>query len=223
MNNLQSQFNSIAQCYDRQRTRLVPCFDDFYGIAIDNLNLSISNPKILDLGAGTGLMSDFVLQRYPEAIITLVDISDKMLDIARQRFASNTNITIICQDFSTFRSEKQYNAIISSLAIHHLEDKKKKELYKNIYAMLKSDGLFINAEQVEGEDSYFSNLNDKRWRQAVEKSDLTQDEIKSAYERVNLDKRSPLSSQLKWLNESGFEEVDCLYKYYDFTVIYCKK
>ena len=223
MSSIELQFNAIAQSYDKQRTRFIPCFDDFYGIAIDNLDLSSSSPYILDLGAGTGLLSELVLQRYPDANITLVDVSDNMLDIARKRFALNKNISIIREDFTTFRSETKYDAVISSLAIHHLDDNAKVDIFKSIYSMLKPNGLFINAEQVEGETDFFAQLNDNQWRKKVENTDLTKEEISAGYERVRLDKRSPLSEQLQWLRKSGFCEVDCLYKYYDFTVIYCKK
>ncbi|MBD8348903.1 class I SAM-dependent methyltransferase [Dysgonomonas sp. HGC4] len=220
---VESQFNSIAQLYDRQRPSLIPCFSDFYGVAIDNLNLSILSPHILDLGAGTGLFSEFVLQKFPDAKITLVDISEKMLDIARKRFLSNKNISIIQSDFTTFKDEKQYDAVISSLAIHHLEDKAKVELYNTIFTLLKPNGIFINAEQIAGESDYFSRLYDQKWRQKVEASDLSKDEIAASYERIKLDKRTPVSTQIKWLRDSGFKEVDCLYKYYDFAVLYCKK
>lgn len=220
---LKNQFNAIAQQYDRQRTRFIPCFDDFYGIAIENLNLATITPRILDLGAGTGLLSEFVLQKYPNACIELVDISEKMLDVAKQRFANNPNITINCSDFTQFTSDKSYDAIISSLAIHHLDDNDKIRLFTNIHSMLEIGGLFINAEQVEGENTFFATLNDKMWRQKVESSDLTQEEIEAGYQRVLLDKRSPLSKQINWLKEVGFNEVDCLYKYYDFAVIFCKK
>lgn len=220
---VESQFNSIAQLYDKQRPSLIPCFSDFYGVAIDNLNLSTASPEILDLGAGTGLFSEFVLQKYPNAKITLVDLSQKMLDIAQKRFSSNENISIIQQDFTTFKGEKLYDAVISSLAIHHLEDKAKADLYNTIFALLKSGGIFINAEQVAGESEYFSRLYDKEWRKKVEASDLSREEINASYERIKLDKRSPVSTQIKWLKDAGFKEVDCLYKYYDFAVLYCQK
>ncbi|PXV60046.1 tRNA (cmo5U34)-methyltransferase [Dysgonomonas alginatilytica] len=220
---VESQFNSIARLYDRQRPSLIPCFSDFYGVAIDNLNVSTPSPEILDLGAGTGLFSQFVLQKFPDAKITLVDISEKMLDIARKRFSSNENISIIQADFTTFKGEKQYDAVISSLAIHHLEDNAKVELYNTIFKLLKPNCIFINAEQVAGESDYFSRLYDKEWREKVETSDLTRDEIDASYERIKLDKRTPVSTQLQWLRNAGFKEVDCLYKYYDFAVLYCQK
>lgn len=217
------QFNSIARLYDKQRPSLIPCFSDFYGVAIDNLKLSTSSPEILDLGAGTGLFSEFVLLKYPDARITLVDLSEKMLDIARKRFSSNENISIIQQDFTTFKVEKQYDAVISSLAIHHLEDTAKIELYNTVFTLLKSDGIFINAEQIAGESEYFSHLYDKEWRKKVESSGLSKDEINASYERIKLDKRTPVSTQLKWLKDAKFKEVDCLYKYYDFAVLYGQK
>lgn len=220
---VESQFNSIAQLYDRQRPSLTPCFSDFYGVAIDNLNLSTTSPEILDLGAGTGLFSEFVLQKFPDAKITLVDISEKMLDIARKRFLSNKNISIIQSDLTTFKDEKQYDAVISSLAIHHLEDNAKVELYHTIFTLLKPNGIFINAEQIAGESDYFSRLYDQKWRQKVEASDLSKDEIAASYERIKLDKRTPISTQLRWLKEAKFKEVDCLYKYYDFAVLYSRK
>lgn len=220
---IESQFNSIAQLYDKQRPSLIPCFSDFYGVAIDNLNLSTTSPEILDLGAGTGLFSEFVLQKYPNAKITLVDLSQKMLDVAQKRFSSNKNISIIQQDFTTFKDEKQYDAVISSLAIHHLEDKAKVELYNTTFTLLYSGGIFINAEQVAGESQYFSQLYDKKWREKVEASGLSREEIDASYERIKLDKRTSVSTQIKWLRDAGFKEVDCLYKYYDFAVLYGRK
>ncbi len=220
---VESQFNSIAQLYDKQRPSLIPCFSDFYGVAVDNINLSTSSPEILDLGAGTGLFSEFVLQKYPNAKITLVDLSQKMSDIAQKRFSSNKNINIIQGDFTTFKGEKLYDVVISSLAIHHLEDKAKAGLYNTIFSLLKPSGIFINAEQVAGESEYFSLLYDKEWSKKVEASDLSREEIDASYERIKLDKRTPVPTQIKWLRDAGFKEVDCLYKYYDFAVLYGRK
>ena len=84
---IQNQFNAVSEKYDRQRRFLIPCFDDFYGTA---LALSENVPavkSILDVGAGTGLMSAFFHEKYPEAKITLVDISKEMLKKAEERFS----------------------------------------------------------------------------------------------------------------------------------------
>ncbi len=80
------KFDSIAKQYDEQRRELIPCYDDFYNIATESLELSTELPKILDLGAGTGLFSNYVINKYPKAELILVDISEKMLDIAKKNF-----------------------------------------------------------------------------------------------------------------------------------------
>lgn len=223
MKTIKTQFNSVAQQYDKQRKKLIPCFQDFYQIAVENLNPLTSTPEILDLGAGTGLLSEFILQKYPNAKITLVDLSEKMLEVAKNRFETNPSIHIICQDFTTYTATKIYDAVVSSLAIHHLEDPDKIKLYTSIFSYLKDQGVFINAEQILGEDDYFSKFYETRWRYQIENSGLTPDEINTCYERIKLDKRSPILTQLTWLKNAGFKHVDCLYKYYDFAVLYAKK
>lgn len=220
---LQHQFNLVSEKYDNQRSRLIPCFADFYGIAIENLELESSQPEILDLGAGTGLFSQMVLNKYPNAHVELVDVSEKMLDIAKIRFSNPERVTLQLADYTRINYPSQFDAIVSSLSIHHLEDPQKIDIYQKIFSWLKPGGLFIHAEQVLAESPYFQTIYHQKWKEKVEATDLDKAEILSAYERVNLDRRTPLSTQLMWLTQAGFAHVDCLYKYYDFSVIYAKK
>src|SRR3954471_22688453 len=85
MNSAATIFHRQAAGYDAQRRRLIPPFDAFYGIAVDALSLGTAAPhRILDLGAGTGLLSDAVAAAYPEAELTLVDGAPAMLERARE-------------------------------------------------------------------------------------------------------------------------------------------
>jgi tRNA (cmo5U34)-methyltransferase len=117
------------------------------------------NPKILDIEAGTGLLSAFLMKRYPKASFTLIDISEKMLDIAKDRFRGNLNVKFIVADYSKFSFIKKYDMVVSTLSIHHLEDKEKKDIYKKSYSLLKQNGIIINADQVYGETPFIENLN----------------------------------------------------------------
>src|ERR1700735_2295309 len=86
-NSVQHAFDIAAEDYDRARRRLVPGFDDFYRAAIDLIRFPPESPlKVLDLGAGTGLMAAFIAYSFPNARITMVDISNEMLERARARF-----------------------------------------------------------------------------------------------------------------------------------------
>lgn len=77
--NIEAQFNLIAEEYDRNRKKFIPCFDDYYKNTTRFIVSNIIKPKrILDLGAGTGLLSYFWYQHCPESEYVLVDIADDM-------------------------------------------------------------------------------------------------------------------------------------------------
>ena len=220
---IMSRFNEVAQKYDEQRKKLIPCFDDFYGIATALANSNKKSPAILDLGAGTGLLSSMLLNKFPDASLTLIDISEKMLDIAKLRLQSYSNVNYIVDDYTNYIAQEQYDIIVSALSIHHLSDAQKYELYKNSYSNLTDAGIFINADQVHGTTTYLDSLYKSDWKNKVEASDLSEEEIASAYERTKLDKMSSLEDQLMSLKSIGFSDVDCIYKYYNFVVLYGRK
>ncbi|WP_261300814.1 class I SAM-dependent methyltransferase [Paenibacillus andongensis] len=219
-----TKFNEIAEKYDSQRRKLIPCFDDFYHTATSLVQVDHTSPRILDLGAGTGLFSSYVLGNYPNARITLIDLSQSMLDIAKQRFGeTQANMTYIAEDYSIFKSSEPFDCVISSLSIHHLEDQAKQDLYEKIFKLLKPGGIFVNADQVQGSSPFLDQLYRSDWVAKVEATDLTPEALQAAYERTKLDKMAPLDEQLNWLRACGFIDVDCVYKYYNFVVMYAQK
>src|ERR1700742_5215575 len=84
MSNAAAIFNAQAEQYNATRRRLIPPFDAFYGTAVDALSLADGAPRrVLDLGAGTGLLASFIRQARPEIELTLTDGAAAMLDKAR--------------------------------------------------------------------------------------------------------------------------------------------
>ena len=77
---IEKQFNLVANEYDKNRRKFLPCFDDFYIDTTSFIVHNIATPKrVLDLGAGTGLLSQFWIQHYPTAEFVLADIADDQL------------------------------------------------------------------------------------------------------------------------------------------------
>ncbi|MCK9160322.1 MAG: methyltransferase domain-containing protein [Bacteroidaceae bacterium] len=216
---VKESFDKISKNYDNERRILIPCYDDFYNIGVEWLQLKTPIPKILDLGAGTGLFSQFVLNKYPQAEFTLLDFSEQMLEGARKRFKENKNISFQIGDMTTFEPRQKYDAVISSLAIHHLSDEDKQKLFKKIYNMLNEGGLFVNAEQVKGSTDYLDSFYKQRRHHRLDSSELGKDAVEASYERNKLDKCASVTQQLKWLKDTGFRGVDCPFKYYIFAVI----
>jgi tRNA (cmo5U34)-methyltransferase len=223
MSEIKRKFDAVSKKYDEQRKKFIPCFDYFYGIAVSVASAGTESPNILDVGAGTGLLSAFLMKRYPEASFTLIDISEKMLDMAKDRFKGNSNVEYITADYSKHDFAERYDMIVSALSIHHLEDEEKNKIYKKSYSILKENGIFINADQVHGETPFIEYLNKTTWRHYVENSGLTEEEITAGYERTRLDKDTKLNQQLNWLKEAGFCDVSCIYKYYQFAVMFGRK
>lgn len=216
---IRTTFNNISLNYDIQRRKFIPRFDDFYNVAVSILHIKKRNPAILDIGAGTGLLSSFALKKFPAAKLTLIDISEGMLQVAKTRFKGNPDIRFLSGDYSNFAFKEKYDVIMSALSIHHLSDEEKKHLYNKCYRLLQEPGIFVNADQVCGATLLLDNLYKREWKRFIESTDLPKDEIEACYERMKLDKETTLDTQLSWLREAGFKNVDCVYKYYNFAVI----
>lgn len=131
---------------NRQRKQLIPCFEEFYGVALSLVESINTSPKILDLGAGTGLFSSMVYQKYPNSQITLVDLSEKMLEEARERFHQLDNVQYVVGDYSNLTFSQSYDIVISSLSIHHLTHTAKRQLFSTVYQLLDDGGIFVNAD-----------------------------------------------------------------------------
>jgi tRNA (cmo5U34)-methyltransferase len=111
-----------------------------------------------------------------------------MLSVAKERFNGMNNFDFIELDLSKDKIPGKYDIIISGLAIHHLEDAAKLQLYINIYKALNEDGLFINADQVSGRSMLFDSLFKYEWRETVSGSGLDHEALIQAFERTRLDR-----------------------------------
>lgn len=220
---IKEKFSAVSEKYDGQRRQLIPCFDDFYGIATAMAETGEKAPRILDLGSGTGLFAAFLLEKYPGAKLVLADLSEQMLGQARQRFAGHGDVEYITADYTEYEFGGDFDMIISALSIHHLSGAQKEALYQKCYDLLKPGGVFVNADQALSPSQEIERMQEKLWKATVNASGLSPEELEKAYERLALDNPSTLADQLAWLEKAGFSDVDCIYKYYHFAVLYAKK
>jgi tRNA (cmo5U34)-methyltransferase len=218
MTDVASAFNAHAAQYDAARRRLIPPFDRFYGTAIDALHLAGEPRRILDLGAGTGVLAAFARDAFPAAELTLLDAASQMLDRARAALGEDRT-TYLVADLADPLPAGPWDAVVSALAIHHLEDAGKRDLFARVHAALRPGGVFVNAEQVLGPTPRLDALY-MEWHEARARAAGSDDaEWASAVERMRHDRSATVENQLTWLCDAGFAAVDCVFKDHRFAVI----
>jgi SAM-dependent methyltransferase len=154
--------------------------------------------RILDLGCGDGRLTALVLAAHPESTAVCVDMSPPMLDAAAERFDGDKRVTIATHDLERpLPFDGPFDAVISSLAIHHVEDERKRMLYAEVASLLTAGGVFANLEIVQ---SPTQALHDQ-WRDEMGARDDASDRL------------APMEAQLHWLREAGLQDVDCIWKW----------
>jgi tRNA (cmo5U34)-methyltransferase len=204
------------EVYDAPRRRLVPDFGRFYGTAAELVaELGVDQPEVLDLGAGTGLLSAAVLAAVPGARLTLLDGAAPMLAVARQRLG---DVPTIVADLTDPLPAGPFDAVVSALAIHHLDDAGKRDLFARIRAVLRPGGVFVNAEQVCGPtpaDQARYEAAHERDARALGSDDAEWD---AAVVRMSHDRCATVEDQVAWLRAAGFDAVDVDFKRFRFAV-----
>lgn len=210
-------FEAHAEGYDAERRRLLPCFDAFYAAAIEGVGLSERLPeRVLDLGAGTGLLAGFVAQAFPAARLTLLDGAGAMLAQARERLGERPSYVV--GDLADPLPEGPWDAVVSALAIHHLDDAAKRDLFVRVRAALAPGGVFVNAEQVAGETPWLDAVYVERHERAARALGATEAEWAAAAQRMSHDLCATVEDQLVWLRDAGFADVGCLWRDGRFAV-----
>jgi tRNA (cmo5U34)-methyltransferase len=154
--------------------------------------------RILDLGTGNGRLTRVLLDAYPGSTAVGVDLSDDMLRAATEQFAGNPDVTLVKHDFDDeLAFAGPFDAVVSSLAIHHVTDDRKPTLFAEVARLLAPGGVFANLDIVAGPTQA---LHD-RWRDEMGARDDPSDVLRD------------LESQLGWLRDVGLGDVDCIWKW----------
>jgi len=216
-------FDAGAEDYDRARRRLVPGFEGFYGAALESVPFGRNEPiRVLDLGAGTGLLGALVAERFPRSRVTLVDLSVEMLRVARRRLAGEPGrFEFRTMDYARTPlpgGPHGYDLVVSALSIHHLTHGDKREVFEKVYEALAGGGLFVNADQVQGETPEEERRYQEWWLGRVREAGVSEEDLAAALARMRADRNATLAAQLGWLEDAGFGEVGCSYKNHRFAV-----
>jgi tRNA (cmo5U34)-methyltransferase len=211
-------FDAAAEDYDVQRRRLIPCFDAFYGAAVRALELAHRPPaRVLDLGAGTGVLARHIAAAHPPVELTLLDGAPAMLAEARK--ALGDRAAYVTADFEAPLPAGPWDAVVSALAIHHLDDDAKRDLIGRVHDALAPGGVFVNAEQILGPTPALDAAYLARQEAGARAAGSDDEEWAAAMDRMRHDRCATVADQLAWLTEAGFVDVDAPFRDGRFAVL----
>lgn len=220
MENMEKQFNIIAEEYDANRKKFIPCFEDFYENTTKFIATNMDAPKrIFDLGAGTGLLSYYWYKHFPRSEYVLIDVAEEMLKIAQKRFYGLHNVTYRVADYTDGFPKDTCDTVISALSVHHLEQEEKQKLFSRIYDVLPENGIFVNYDQFCAGQPKMNKWFDTYWEDHLMKSGLTARDIALWQERRTLDRECSAEQETELLYRCNFQTVKCVYSYQKFSVI----
>ena len=166
-----------------------------------------STRRILDLGTGDGRLLAIVRRQHPQAAAVAVDFSPAMLEAARKKFAGDERIRVVDHNMdSPLPRLAKFDAVISSFAIHHLVHERKRALYAEIYGLLNAGGVFCNLEHVASPTERLHEEFLHRIGFTVQTEDPS-------------NKLLDVETQLGWLREIGFIDVDCQWKWRELALL----
>lgn len=165
--------------------------------------------RFLDLGSGDGRLIALLRGAHPAASAIGLDSSEEMLARAAARFADDPDVELQAHDISTpLPVQAPFEAVVSGLAIHHLEDRRKRELFAEVHGLLAPGGVFANLDLVS---SASARLHERFRREIGREEDDPSDRL------------ADLSVQLGWLRDAGFDEVECHFKWLELALIVAVK
>lgn len=163
--------------------------------------------RILDLGTGDGRLLALVNQQHAATEAVAIDFSPAMLEAVRQRFAADGRCRVLEHNMDdSLPALGTFDAVISSFAIHHLVHERKRTLYQEVFHLLNPGGVFCNLEHVASPTQRLHEEFLHRIGFTVETEDPS-------------NKLLDVETQLGWLRDAGFVDVDCQWKWRELALL----
>ena len=221
METIKKHFEGEARDFDRIIVTLIPEYPQMLRTLVAAIPCNrTASIRVLDLGCGTGTVAQGIVEAFPNAHVTCVDVAANMIGMARSKLVRYSQIDYLVENFYTLEVDGRYDAIVSSLALHHLvTEDDKRWFYRRIYDWLIPGGVFYNADVVLASNDFLQAVYMEQWR-AFMRQAVSLEEIDGKWipQYLAEDRPAKLVDQLSWLASIGFADVDVLWKYYNFAV-----
>ena len=216
-------FSRLADEYDERIVRCVPRYEEMLDQLLDVIPAERAGGRVLEMGTGTGGLTSRYLERYPSAELVGIDASYEMLATARTRCArdhvGSVAPRLIRSEFEELAlAPMRFDVVTSSISLHHIADKK--PVYERVFDLLRPGGVFVFADQCAGADERLHHRNWSLWLAFLDEKGASQKEIDSWLEHAaRHDHYEPVATHFQYLEECGFESVDCVWRHLIWGII----
>ena len=221
-------FDWSQERYENLITRVVPDYFEQESLFVDAVREVAPDEghgpfRVLELGAGTGTLSRLLLQTFPRVGVTAMDVSAVMLAACRQTLAPfGERARVVEGDFVSDALGSGYRAVVSRLAIHHLNDPGKETLFGRVFAALDAGGVFVISDMIAGATPEESAALMAEWRDYMVARGDDPDEWLQWLVRDD-DLPASVQAQMAWLRATGFEDVRVIWRRAGFAMLRARR
>ncbi len=222
------QSRERAQHWERNADLVIPRRQEFLDLVVSVVEASATrdDPRVIDLGAGTGSLAEKILRRWPRSTVVCVDKSAEMLEIGQAKLDRDARARWLLRDLSApdwaADLDAPFEAVVSSLAIHLIPDDAKRRVYRWAFEHLEPGGVLVSADRLRAVTPELDAFYHARWMQHIVRrtqevlgKDVSVETVRErqrAMDEAASLQCATLEQNLDWLREAGFVAVECYWK-----------
>ena len=217
---IKAHFEKEAAVFDKLFFKIMPRYEEMMRALVESLPFPRNDGfKIIDLGCGTGNLSRKILAAHPKASLTCIDLAEKMLAMARTKIGESRRVSFRQGDIRDFNYSGKYDAIVSSMALHHIEKKEKPRFYRKLHDVLRREGVFYAIDIFTSSSRHLQQLFLERWKTYMKQQGLPADKINEMMRRHRREDRAVrLADELGIMRRAGFVDIEVVLKHHNFAL-----
>ena len=217
-------FDVLAEQYDDLFVSHMYDYDVTHEMILTMLPFSSTRPvRVLELGVGTGNLTQKILTRFPHSTVVGYELSEPMLAQARAKLAAFEARLQLCQgDISQTVFPGPFDAVVSAIAVHHVPPPSKPILFHRLYPALHPGGVLVLGDAFEAATPALGDT----YRRLIA-AELARRGVDTAASDAYRNRSGPsggastqVQAYLRWMQQAGFVNVDCVWKHFGRAVVY---